>query len=204
MMKAIFSAVQSDAATIRSPSPSRSSSSVTTTSSPLAKACRTSWIGSAIFFGSRFVRGSISRTLDPAPAPLRRAERAGRTSRRASCDGRIRREKVVDGSGVHRHGPSHKKTTSRHREETSCSFAEFPSDGIGRFRVAGGVAGSCICIQPPTSGRPAKLPSTSPTRPAARPIRSAVNTRAAREGTEGQADRREQARRFRHHRHRAR
>src|SRR5271169_179674 len=48
MMNAIFSAVQSDAATIRSPSPSRSSSSVTTTSSPLAKACRTSWIESAI------------------------------------------------------------------------------------------------------------------------------------------------------------
>src|SRR5580658_3922865 len=48
MMNAIFSALHSDAATIRSPSPSRSSSSVTTTSSPLAKACRTSWIGSAI------------------------------------------------------------------------------------------------------------------------------------------------------------
>src|SRR6202158_5777258 len=48
MMNAIFSAVHSDAATIRSPSPSRSSSSVTTTSSPLAKACRISWIGSAI------------------------------------------------------------------------------------------------------------------------------------------------------------
>src|SRR6201995_3707275 len=48
MMKAILSAVHSDAAMIKSPSPSRSSSSVTTTSSPRAKACRTSWIGSAI------------------------------------------------------------------------------------------------------------------------------------------------------------
>ena len=55
--EAIFSAVQSEAATIKSPSPSRSSSSVTTTSSPLAKACRTSWIVSAIFFKSRFVQG---------------------------------------------------------------------------------------------------------------------------------------------------
>src|SRR6516165_3946146 len=53
MMNAIFSAVQSDATTIRSPSPSRSSSSVTTTSSPLAKACRTSWSESAIFPISR-------------------------------------------------------------------------------------------------------------------------------------------------------
>jgi hypothetical protein len=38
MMKAIFSGVQSEAATNRSPSFSRSLSSVTTTSSPLAKA----------------------------------------------------------------------------------------------------------------------------------------------------------------------
>ncbi len=42
MMNAIFAGVHSDAATIRSPSPSRSSSSVTTTSSPAAKACSTS------------------------------------------------------------------------------------------------------------------------------------------------------------------
>src|SRR3954454_19988317 len=48
MINAIFSAVQSEAATIKSPSPSRSSSSVTTTSSPWANACSTSWIGSAI------------------------------------------------------------------------------------------------------------------------------------------------------------
>ena len=48
MMKAIFSVVHSEAATIRSPSPSRSSSSVTTTISPLAKACRTSGIGWAM------------------------------------------------------------------------------------------------------------------------------------------------------------
>src|SRR5882757_4658595 len=48
MIKAIFSAVQSEAATIRSPSPSRSSSSVTTTISPLANACRTSGIGWAM------------------------------------------------------------------------------------------------------------------------------------------------------------
>ena len=38
MMNAIFSGVQSEAATNRSPSFSRSSSSVTTTISPLAKA----------------------------------------------------------------------------------------------------------------------------------------------------------------------
>src|SRR5581483_4046077 len=58
MMNAIFSAVQSEAATIRSPSPSRSLSSVTTTSSPLAKACRTSWIVSAnddLLSGNRHV-----------------------------------------------------------------------------------------------------------------------------------------------------
>jgi hypothetical protein len=42
MMKAIFSGVQSDAATTRSPSFSRSSSSVTTTISPRAKASRAS------------------------------------------------------------------------------------------------------------------------------------------------------------------
>ena len=41
MMKAIFSGVQSEAATNRSPSFSRSSSSVTTTISPLAKAATT-------------------------------------------------------------------------------------------------------------------------------------------------------------------
>src|SRR5215510_11742396 len=52
MMKAIFSGVHSEAATIKSPSPSRSLSSVTTTSSPLAKACSTSWIVSAIPFTS--------------------------------------------------------------------------------------------------------------------------------------------------------
>src|SRR3954452_5179263 len=48
MMNAIFSVVHNEAATIRSPSPSRSSSSVTTTISPLAKACRTSGIGWAM------------------------------------------------------------------------------------------------------------------------------------------------------------
>ena len=42
MMKAIFSGVQSEAATNRSPSFSRSSSSVTTTISPWAKAASTS------------------------------------------------------------------------------------------------------------------------------------------------------------------
>jgi len=47
MMNAIFSAVHSDAATISRPRLAVLAS-VTTTSSPWEKACRTSWIGSAI------------------------------------------------------------------------------------------------------------------------------------------------------------
>src|SRR5688572_18326052 len=61
MMNAILSGVQSEAATMRSPSPSRSSSSVTTTISPLAKAYRTSWIESAICKSRCFSGACFSR-----------------------------------------------------------------------------------------------------------------------------------------------
>ena len=53
MMNAIFSGVQSEAATNRSPSFSRSSSSVTTTISPLAKALMAAstllWVSARVY-----------------------------------------------------------------------------------------------------------------------------------------------------------
>src|SRR5436309_1519059 len=76
MMKAIFSVVHSEAATIRSPSPSRSSSSVTTTISPLAKACKTSGIGWAMYVLALLEHLAGVRTArQPLPLPaLLRAE----------------------------------------------------------------------------------------------------------------------------------
>src|SRR3981081_3077870 len=64
MINAILSALHSDAATIRSPSPSRSSSSVTTTSSPWAKVSITSGIVSAIR-GLGFVLGPLAGPVRP-------------------------------------------------------------------------------------------------------------------------------------------
>src|SRR3982074_579346 len=83
MMNAIFSAVHSEAATIRSPSPSRSSSSVTTTSSPRAKACRTSWIGSAIYKGLALVLGALAGLVDPRQHDYAGQNVAGGAARQA-------------------------------------------------------------------------------------------------------------------------
>ncbi len=75
MMKAIFSGVHSEAATIRSPSFSRSSSSVTTTISPLAKASTASVTAWAIApsFGKRNSRKSLGLTAPPVARAKRSA-----------------------------------------------------------------------------------------------------------------------------------
>src|SRR6202048_4180716 len=102
MMNAILSAVHNDAATIRSPSPSRSSSSVTTTSSPWAKACRTSWIGSAILV-SRLVPGALAGLLRSRQRHYAGQNGLDRAARRPAF-GRIAAEKSLTRTALPRHG----------------------------------------------------------------------------------------------------
>src|SRR3569623_909620 len=71
MINAIFSDVHRLAATIRSPSPSRSSSSVTTTISPAAKAFRTSAMEFGIF-------GSLAQFSGSYGAPCNLVQRPAR------------------------------------------------------------------------------------------------------------------------------
>ena len=77
MMNAIFSVVQSEAATIRSPSFSRSSSSVTTTISPRAKASMASATGlnmsSPLGAGGALFRKSFGVTAPSVSATIRSA-----------------------------------------------------------------------------------------------------------------------------------
>ena len=85
MMNAIFSGVQSEAATNRSPSFSRSSSSVTTTISPLAKAATTAstrWWMSFTIDPAVLNCAGLARTARPGSRPPGRADADnGRRSR---------------------------------------------------------------------------------------------------------------------------
>ena len=90
MMKAIFSVVHSEAATIRSPSFSRSSSSVTTTISPRAKAWMASATGLSMSIPMRRRRAGAEKIVRASPrrASRRRSVRRSRATAKTRARGR--------------------------------------------------------------------------------------------------------------------
>ena len=115
-------------------------------------------------------------------------------------------EKSLTRSGLNRHGRSHKnkKQASGKRQYAFSAFSiEFPSGGMGRSRPAGSDRGAF-------AGRARRRRMADPRYHLLCALRAGRLDRpdqpqifrAAREATQGQGDRREQAGRFRDHRHR--